>query len=212
MKNWSVTFTVPIWATRPTSLRPRSSSIRCSARSFGSASNSVFERLVLVRRRAARPGAGDRADGDRAVAHAHQDFRAGAGDRKAAEIEEVEEGRGIDPPQRAIERERRQLEGRLEALRQHHLEDVAGGDVFLRRAHHAFVFARASCWRRARRVERAGRAHLAGLWSSGASSASTTAVRRSLRAHERGSRGDAGFGPHRRDDGDGVLAPSRRPP
>ena len=37
----SVTFTVPVCATRPTSLRPRSISITCSARSFGSASRSA---------------------------------------------------------------------------------------------------------------------------------------------------------------------------
>src|SRR5438105_3413511 len=36
----SVTFTVPIFAMRPTSLRPRSISIRCSARSLGSARSS----------------------------------------------------------------------------------------------------------------------------------------------------------------------------
>ena len=43
------------------------------------------------------------------------------------------ERRGIDPPQRAIERERRQLEAAGEALRQHDLERVAGDDVVLRR-------------------------------------------------------------------------------
>ena len=41
MMKLSVTFTDPIADTRPTSLRPRSSSIRCSARSFGSANNSA---------------------------------------------------------------------------------------------------------------------------------------------------------------------------
>src|SRR6185312_14871048 len=39
MKNRAVTSTEPTAATRPTSLRPRSSSIRCSARSFGSFSS-----------------------------------------------------------------------------------------------------------------------------------------------------------------------------
>ena len=40
----SVTFTVPNFDTRPTSFRPRSTSITCSARSFSSASSSA-ERL-----------------------------------------------------------------------------------------------------------------------------------------------------------------------
>ena len=108
-----------------------------------------LERLVLVRRRAARPRAGDRADGDRAVAHPHQDLRARADDREAAEIEEIQERRGIDPAQRAVERERRQRERRLEALRQHDLEDVAGGDVFLGALHHRAVLGGAWCSRSA---------------------------------------------------------------
>ena len=60
-----------------------------------------------------------------------QDFRARAGNRVAAEVEEVEIRRRIGPPQRAIERKRRQRERRLEALCQHDLKGVAGGDVVL---------------------------------------------------------------------------------
>ena len=41
---FSVTRTEPVSATRPTSLRPRSISITCSARSFGSASSSSARR------------------------------------------------------------------------------------------------------------------------------------------------------------------------
>jgi len=37
---FSVNCTLPIWLTRPTSFLPKSISIRCSARSLGSASNS----------------------------------------------------------------------------------------------------------------------------------------------------------------------------
>ena len=47
-----------------------------------------FQRLVLVRRGAARARAGDRADGHRVAAYAHQDFRARSGDGKIAEVEE----------------------------------------------------------------------------------------------------------------------------
>ena len=55
MTKLSVTFTLPIAETRPTSLRPRSTSIKCSARSFGSASNSASNAMssscVAPRRR-----------------------------------------------------------------------------------------------------------------------------------------------------------------
>ena len=132
-------------ATRPTSLRPRSSSIRCSARSFGSAISSAARRCP-PRRRAAPARAGERADGDLAVAHAHQDLRAGADHGEAAEIEEEQERRGVEPAQRAIERERRQPERRGESARRHDLEDVAGADIFLRRLDHRAGIARASCW------------------------------------------------------------------
>ena len=52
--------------------------------------------------------------------------------RKTVEIEEVEEGRGVHAAERPVEREGGKREGRLEALRQHHLKNVAGGDVVLR--------------------------------------------------------------------------------
>src|SRR5580704_593680 len=99
MKKLSVTFTVPILATRPTSLRPRSSSMRCSARSFGSARSSAASAsssVGLFPRTSAR----DRADDNLAVADAHQDFGTGADNLKAAEVEEAKIGGRIDPPQR----------------------------------------------------------------------------------------------------------------
>ena len=80
---------------------------------------------------AARPGAGDRPDGDPAAAQAHQDLRARADHGEAVQVEEEEEGRGVEPPERAVEREGRQGEGQGEALGQHDLEDVAGEDVLL---------------------------------------------------------------------------------
>ena len=73
-------------------------------------------------------------DGDLAVAQAHQDLRARADELEAAEIEEEQERRGIEPAQRAVEREGRQRERRGEALRRHDLEDIAGADVVLGRA------------------------------------------------------------------------------
>src|SRR5437868_4505200 len=89
-----------------------------------------LEGLVLLWRRAARTRAGERANGHRAFAHAHEDLRARAGDRKASEVEEVQKGRRVDPPQRPVERKWRQFERGLETLRQYDLKNVAGGDVF----------------------------------------------------------------------------------
>src|SRR3546814_9402464 len=89
------------------------------------------KRAVLGRRGAARARAGDRADGDRVVAQAHQDLWTGADDGEAAQVDEEEEGRGVQPAQRAIEREGRQPERQRQALRQHDLKDVAGQDVLL---------------------------------------------------------------------------------
>ena len=140
MKKLSVTFTVPILATRPTSLRPRSSSIRCSARSLGSASSSVAsasssvgllprDRVPAIGRITTLPSR----TRTRISGLEHDDL-------EAAEIEEAEIGRGIDPPQRAIERERRQVEAAGEALRQHDLERVARDDIVLRPGDHRVEF------------------------------------------------------------------------
>ena len=116
----------------------------------------LLQRLVLVRRGAAPPRAGDRADGDLPPAGLDQDFRAGAGDGESAAIEKEQVRRRIDAPQGAIKRKRRKRERRLEALRQHDLEDVAGGDVFLGPQHHALEFLRRACSSAARYL-RAGR-------------------------------------------------------
>ena len=72
--------------------------------------------------------------GDLAVADADEDLGARADQREAGQVEMIEEGRGVDAAQRAVELERRQREGRGEALREHDLEDVAGDDVVLARA------------------------------------------------------------------------------
>jgi hypothetical protein len=95
----------------------RSSSIRCSAHSFFVGEQFCGERGILVLRRPAPTGAGDRTDGDDAVTHPHQDLRRRANDLEAAEIEVAEKRRRVDSPQRAIEREGRQGERRGEPLR-----------------------------------------------------------------------------------------------
>ena len=97
---------------------------------------------VLDRILAARAGAGDRPDRHFAIAGADQDFRAGPDQRKAGQVEIIEEGRRVDPAQCAIERDRGQGEGAGEALRQHHLEDVARDDIVLGAVDHLGVAAR----------------------------------------------------------------------
>ena len=94
-----------------------------------------FQGRILGGRGAARPGAGDGADGDLAVPQPHQDLRRGAGQLKVAEVQVEQEGRRIGAPQAAIERERVPLERRAEAVAGHHLEDVAGADIGLGLAH-----------------------------------------------------------------------------
>ena len=163
-----------------------------------------LERLILVRRRAAPARAGDRADGDGAAGRLDQNFGARSGDREAAEIEKIQIRRRIDPAQRAVKRKRRQRERRLEALRQHDLKNIAGGDVFLGAQHHALEFLRRRV--RARRdVERAGvdfrrrtcraagRAHR--RWRTSRSTARASAAFALTPA----------LRPHRRDDGDRVF-------
>ena len=90
-----------------------------------------LQRVVLLGRGPALAGAGDGADRDLAVAQPHEDFGAGADDLEPAEVEEEHEGRRVGAPQRAIEREGRQLEPLRPALRGDDLEDVARADVVL---------------------------------------------------------------------------------
>ena len=205
MKNWSVTFTVPISATRPTSLRPRSSSIRCSARSFGSASSSSSSALSScgVAPRGRVPAIG------RMVTLPSRTRTRISGlepaTAKPPKSRKIQERRRVDPAQRAVERERRQRERRLEALRQHDLEDVAGRDVFLgARAPSRLIFVRRRV--RGRRHGRAGRrARRRPPCRADGRARRRSPMSRSTARAERGLGGDAGLGPHRRHDGDRVL-------
>ena len=99
-----------------------------------------LERQILCRVRTALARAGQRADRHHAVAQPHQNFRAGADGDEIHEIQIEQKRRRIDPPQAAIERERRQRERRLEALARHHLEHVPGANIILRRLHHGEEF------------------------------------------------------------------------
>ena len=71
----SLTSTLPIAATRPTSLRPRSTSMICSARSLGSASKIRLKLAFFFRRGAAPARAGDRAKLDGIAGEPHHGFR-----------------------------------------------------------------------------------------------------------------------------------------
>ena len=102
----SVTWTEPAPATRPTSLRPRSISIRCSARSFGSASSSLSSAAsssaVAPRRRVP----GDRPHLDAAAVEPHQHLGRRAGDARLGELEVEHVRRRVDHAQRAVDVER----------------------------------------------------------------------------------------------------------
>jgi hypothetical protein len=63
-----------------------------------------LERGVVVRRRPARPRAGNRPDVDNAGARLDQNFGARSGDCERAEVEKVQIRRRIDPPKGASKR------------------------------------------------------------------------------------------------------------
>ncbi len=80
---------------------------------------------------AARPGAGDRPRPDVLARHPHQHLGRGADQRRLGALEQHHVGARVDHPQRPVERQRRHLRALPPAPRQHHLEDVAGGDPLL---------------------------------------------------------------------------------
>ncbi len=125
----SSTSTDPYSHTRPRSLRPRSTSITCSARSLGSASSSSRDPVVVLGARAAGTGARDRAGGDMASADGDQRLGARAGDLEVAEVQEVHVRARIDRAQAPIDRERLDRHRRRPPLRGDDLVGVAGMDV-----------------------------------------------------------------------------------
>ena len=119
-----------------------------------------LEGAISRGRRAAGAGAGQRADGDLAVLQPHQDFRAGARQLEAFEVQVEQIGRGVLAAQRPVKGERIAAPVGREAVAQHHLEDVAGGDVVLGGGHHGgeggFVDGRTEGGRGRRGRRRAG--------------------------------------------------------
>ena len=130
------TCTEPYSHTRPRSLRPRSTSITCSARSFSSASSSSAIALSssTVAPRGRVPAIG-RVDTLRPETVSSGSGR-GAHELEVLEVEEVHVGRRVDRAQAAVDRERLGRGGRRPALRRHDLEGVAGVDVLDDPRHH----------------------------------------------------------------------------
>ena len=113
------------------SLRPRSTSITCSARSFSLRFSSSASRWSSsgVRPRGRVPAIGMGHGVPALDPHQHLGGRADDAARPAAHEEHVR--RRVDVAEGAIDGERVGANLGLESLRQHHLVDVAGGDVRL---------------------------------------------------------------------------------
>ena len=90
---------------------------------------------------AAAAGAGDRTADDGAAEHLHHRLGRGPGDGDALVAQEVHVRAGVHLAEDAVEIERVGLEVDVEALRQDHLEDVAGQDVLLGHLHGPLVHA-----------------------------------------------------------------------
>ena len=190
----SGTSTVPGTQTRPRSLRARSTSITCSARSFGSASRPSASRTSSSSRRAraagCRPAGGRRRSVPVTVTSASgEEPTTSNGALPAGEAQQVHVRRRVGRPQHPVEVERVDVGRQLEALGEHHLEGVAGPDVLADPLD-------------ARPRRRPG-ARL--LVTGGASAGSSTATP--------GGHGLGEVGGHRVQPGDGVVvaaAPPRR--
>src|SRR5690606_38797519 len=76
--------------------------------------------------------AGDRPEARLPVIEPHERLGRGAGDREAAELEEVHVRGRIQKAETAVGLERIEIRAAAEALREHDLINVAGRDVALR--------------------------------------------------------------------------------
>ena len=87
------------------------------------------ELFVLLIVPAARPRAGNGTHLQAAVFHAHEHFRRRADHRGVAQRQEIHVGRRVDEPQDPVQVKGIGLHAHGKALRQHHLENVAGLNV-----------------------------------------------------------------------------------
>ena len=90
-----------------------------------------FERVVLDWRLAPRPRAGQRPHADFATRELGENLRRRTDDGMSFEIEKVHVRGGIRDAERLVQCQRRSRDRKLEPLREHHLENVAGSDVLL---------------------------------------------------------------------------------
>ena len=137
--NRSVTSTEPILATRPRSLRSRSTIIKFSARCFSSMASQVLRRASSrgVRPRGAVPFIG-RVD---MCLPSRRKNSSGDSDStsSSARVDQRAIGHALLAPERGIERDRIALEGEAIFHREVDLIDVAGGDVILDRSEGAVI-------------------------------------------------------------------------
>ena len=127
------TCTVPALQTRERSLRPRSTSITCSARSFSEESSRSTSPSVG----SVVPAIGTEAGA--AVLAGDEPLGRGADERDPVELEQEEVRRRVDAAERPVDVERRRRRRPLGPLRRDALEDVAGDDVLLHRLDHLDV-------------------------------------------------------------------------
>ena len=93
---------------------------------------------ILFRAAPARAGPRDRMRLDMRPLDADQHFRRRPDEGDATHSDEIHVRRRVDVPERAVNGERIGGDLGFEALREHHLIDLAGGDVLLRRAYLRF--------------------------------------------------------------------------
>ena len=82
------------------------------------------------------PGPGNWPDCHFAVADPHQYLRTGPDQCKPRHVEEIQEGRRVDPPECAVKIEWRQRKIDSKTLGEHDLKNVAGQDIGLRPVDH----------------------------------------------------------------------------
>ena len=125
--------TLPATHTRPRSLRARSTSIACSACSFGSASSSCSSSRSRTSVSPARPRARDRPRRDAPLLDPHQGLGRGARELDAHHPQEEHVRRRVRDPEPPVDRVAAVGRGERHPPRRHPLEDVAGQDVLLER-------------------------------------------------------------------------------
>jgi hypothetical protein len=131
--------------------------MRCSARSFGSASSRRRAR-VLLRRAAARPGAGDGPHGDRAVLDAHEHLGREPTSARPSSSRKNRYGDGFSA-RSARYRSNGSRRSGTQPLAEHDLEGVAGADVLADALDPGLVLgARGICCRRPTSARAAGSA------------------------------------------------------